>query len=535
MALIEKVPHGLRISATNTAARNAGIMVGAALADARAVLPSLVVKPAQSERDREALVALAGWLGRYGPFFNLDGADGAWVDTTGVAHLFGGEERLCADLSDRLGKLDLTVHVGLADTLGAARALARFGSFLEETRWTIADPGGTKAALAGLPVAALGLAPATVQLLIRLGLKRIGQLYGLPRAALAARFRGSGKPTPRGIADTTAAALLMRLDQALGITSEPLRPLIPRPAALSRLAFSEPLLTTDGIECALDRLLQMLANNLAEQCLGARQFRFALYRTDGTIAHTTVSTSSPRREPVHIRRLMMERMHNLDAGFGIDVATLEANHLEPHDDYQTGFSDTVRGPAEEPGALVDRLVSRLGRLRVSVWSGHASHIPEQAESWLPAMDQAAKIRIPGTEESRTGVVRGKGGFARAPSPPARTTSPPRPPFLLSPPEPISVIAEVPDGAPQRFVWRRLARRIVRSEGPERIAAEWWLQIHIGGRPPGTRDYYRLEDATGARYWIFREGLYSGGDDSLDSPSSTSRTTGPCWFIHGLFP
>lgn len=529
LALVEKGPHGLRIHAANAAARAAGVEVGAALPDARAALPALAVRAAEPERDRDALMALASWLGRYGPARNMDGVDSAWIDVTGVPHLFGGEGALCADLARRLSHLGLTVRIGLADTLGAAHALARCGTSGPLAGWTIAPPGNTKAALADLPVAALRLAPGDVRLLIRLGLKRIGQLYGLPRATLAARFRQAGKSQAgRGQAGRTsagiaAAELLLRLDQALGLVAEPRPPLLPPPETLSRLAFPEPLLTSDGVAGALERLAILLAARLSDQNLAARRFRLALYRTDGTVAVASIGTRAPCRDAVHIRRLMSERLEALDAGFGIDVVTLEAGHLGPLEAHQIGFDAVASGDTGDPGALIDRLTSRLGRSRVLVPVVTESHAPERREAWRPALDGGGAA----AEEATALAARG----------------PIRPALLLSPPEPIAVLAGIPDGAPQRFVWRRLARRIVRSEGPERIAPEWWRHIGSEFRAPETRDYYRLEDVTGARYWVFREGLYGAeaarrgegmreGDagDAADGGVSTV----PRWFVHGLF-
>ncbi len=521
-ALVEKGAHGLRISAVNAVAASAGVAVGAALPDVRAALPSLAVRPAEAARDREALLALAGWLTRYGPASNVDGTDGMWVDVRGVPHLFGGEAQLCADLAKRLGRLGLTARIGLADTLGAAHALARFQSQSPARPWVIAPPGETRTALASLPVAALRLAPEATRLLVRLGLKRIGQLYGLPRSALAARFRELRRKGARQAADTAAATLLLRLDQALGVAREPRSPLAPPPEALSRLAFSEPLLTAEGVEQGLEELAGRLMAKLDDQGLGARRFRLALYRSDGTVAEAVVGTSVPGRDPLHVRRLMTERLSALDVGFGIDVATLEAGRLEPLAARQIGFEAATGTDAGNTAALVDRLVSRLGVARVRIWSPGDSHIPERAEVWRTAID-AQREAIP----------------APARPPPPRLSSH-RPPLLLSPPEPISVIAEIPEGAPQHFVWRRLARRIVRSEGPERIGPEWWRHIGSLGRPPGTRDYYRLEDVTGARYWVFREGLYIGETDCSEPESETGDADPdegdqiPRWFVHGVF-
>ena len=107
--------------------------------------------------------------------------------------------------------------------------------------------------------------------------------------------------------------------------------------------------------------------------------------------------------------------------------------------------------------------------------------------------------------------------------------------MLTRPERIAVVAEVPDGPPARFTWRRVERRIARAEGPERIAPEWWRHLRTKDTPTQNparpRDYFTIEDEQGAAYWVFRHGLYGGGDeDGCDD----GHDDGPRWFLHGLF-
>jgi protein ImuB len=503
-ALVEKSVHGLRIHAASAPALAAGVRPGLALTDVRAALPALAVRPAETARDAAALQCLARWLGRYGPARNADGADGAWIDITGAAHLLGGEDGLLADLTGRLARLGITARAGLADTFGAAHALARFATTPARPA-AGAAPGGMTAALAALPVAALRLAPDATHLLERLGLKRVGALYGLPRAALERRFRDVGGRRPRRHLDRTAAAVLLRLDQALGLTAEPRVPLAEPPETLMRLAFPEPLVSATGIDAAVARLADDLCLRLEALGQGARQFRLALYRTDGTLAEARLGTSAPARDAAHIRRLMAERLGAIDAGFGIDVMTLEARHLEALPPAQTRLA-AAREPAADPALLIDRLTSRLGTSRVLRLAPAASHIPERSETARPAL-LALEAARPAAPASTLPAARA-----------------PRPPLLLPRPEPVSVVAEVPDGAPARLVWRRLARRIVRAEGPERIAPEWWRALALAeAERLVTRDYYRLEDETGAGYWVFRNGLYG---------CETERP--PRWFLHGVW-
>ena len=536
-ALVEAGGHGLTITAANTIAMQQGVAVGATLADVRAALPNLMTAPAEPRRDSAALLGLARWLGRYGPAHNCDGLDGAWIDVTGVPHLFGGERPLLDDLVRRFSAQGITARVGLADTLGGAHALARFGpphASPNPAATSIAAPGRTREALAGLPVAALRLPSETVHLLGRLGLKRIGALYGLPRVALERRFRDSGrgasarKPgtqTARG----TAAGVLLRLDQALGLIGEPRAALAPLPETAVRWPFPEPLISAEGIAAALDGLAGDLCGRLAAQGLGGRRFTLTLYRSDGTVAEVRAGTSAPSRDPAHLGRLIGEKLGSIDAGFGIDLMLLAVCGLEPLVHTQATLvtqppDGQVRTAQAEPGALIDRLTSRLGESAVLRLEQSASHRPERAQRLRPAM-----LGLPWSSPEAA---------SRRDRP-----HPARPAFLLHYPEPVGVVAEVPHGAPARLHWRRVVRRIVRAQGPERIAPEWWRGHSIdplaanadaphlpAGSHPATRDYWRLEDEAGAGYWVFREGLYEREEDATIEGADGD----PRWYLQGLF-
>jgi protein ImuB len=503
-ALIEPGSHGIRITAVNAKAAEEGMRVGQALADARAALPSLLSRPAEPRRDRIALSKLARWCGRYGPSRNADGTDGLWIDVTGVAHLYGGEERLLEDLLARLARFGLAAQAGIADTFGAAHALARFApprrvpTPREPAQWrydfgsAIAPPGKAEARLSPLPVEALRLAPETELLLKRLGLRRIGQLYSLPRAALPHRFR---------LAEA-AEAVLLRLDQALGSKSEPLTALIEPPALFVQRAFPDPLISPTSIAAETERLAVELCASLETRGLGARRVHLSLYRSDGTVAEARAGMSFPCRTPEHMLALLKEKLAALDAGFGVDILVLAAVQVERRDTPQAALGARLSGSARsDPALLIDRLSNHLGADRVSRLEPRASHIPERAEARVPALRESAPARD------------------KAPSwPPPPATA--RPPLLLASPEPIRVIAEVPEGPPARFTWRRVERRVVRAQGPQRIAPEWWREI--GSKMSHTRDYYRLDDEGGAGYWVYREGLYGRDEEA------------PSWFLHGLF-
>ena len=488
MALVQSGSHGIRISAVNMRAASEGVRVGQALADARAMLPTLLSRPAETHHDRIALLKLARWCGRYGPARHADGADGLWVDITGVAHLYGGEKHLLEDLCARLSRFGLTARAGLADTLGAAHALARFAPSP-----AIAPAGKTEAQLGALPVEALRLEPGVVLLLKRLGLKRISQLYALPRASLERRFRSKD----------AAAAVLSRLDQALGLTPEPRRSLAEPPALFVQRAFPDPLISADVLEAETARLAEELCVTLKARSLGARAIALSLYRADGSVAEARAGLSFPCCTPDHLIALIKEKLGALDAGFGIDVLVLSAARVERRKEQQTALASRQDDAHADPARLVDRLTNRLGPDRVSRLAPRESHIPERSEARIPALHNFARAK-PLTGPRQDGPV--------------------RPPFLLATPEPIGVVAEVPEGPPARFTWRRVKHRVVRAQGPERIAPEWWRQIGAGtAKLARTRDYYRIEDETGSGYWVFREGLYGREEEET-----------PTWFLHGLF-
>ncbi len=545
LALIDQMgSRGLVIHACNARALAEGIREGEALADVRARMPGLLTQPADPAGDHAALEALALWCGRYGPAVNTDGPRGLWIDVSGVAHLFGGEAALLADLARRLASFGLTARLGLASTLAAASAIACFapGRRLHDR---IVPPQDAAPILANLPVAALRLEAAPLLLLQRLGLKRIGQLYDLPRAALKRRFPSR----------EVAHAVLLRLDQALGRAAEPLTTLRAPPEHTVRRTFSEPLISNEGLFAALADMIDELCAIFATHHIGARQLTLTLYRSDGTYLEQTAGFSAPAGRPAHIQRLLTERLDRVQEsgagsgdtallGLGIDALMLAVDRTETLTPVQIGILTDARvgtGAANATAslaALVDRLANRLGPQRVYRLVPHSSHIPERAQVRVPALAPAtpATKAVPKPEHRWPARTESQDWGAKDWR--AKVSGPPRPCLLLSPPEPILVTAEIPEGPPARFTWRRLTRRIVIAEGPERIAPEWWRDLtrrapssEEGGASPKqsrTRDYYRIEDDSGARYWVFRDGLYQDrGDDE-------NRHALPRWYVHGLY-
>jgi protein ImuB len=460
--------HGLIIHAVTRAAAARGARPGARLTDARALDPALVAVPADPAGDQALVERLARWAARWSPLVEVDG-DGLRLDVTGVAHLFGGEQGLADDMRARFAAIGLTARVAIAPTAAAAWALAHHDP-------CVCDE--IEAQLAPLHVSALRLDPDTVRTLERLGLKTVGALLDMPRLALARRFRG-------------AADVVDALDRLVGRKAEPLTsaPVDPPPRATLRL--EEPATHPEAGAQALERLVPPLVDELARRHLGARRITLAGFRVDGSIAVASVTTTIPSREPKHLQRLLAAKAAALDPGFGFDAFALEVDWSEPLGGAQDSLVEEPDG-AGDVARLIDRLTVKLGPARVRRPRAHESHLPERANGWVAAVSATV---APEDDVSN------------------------RPQRLLDRAEAIDVIYATPEGMPRRFVWRRGVHDIARAEGPERIAPEWWRQSSSAR----LRDYYRVEDSAGRRYWIYREGLIGDG-----------RGGAPGWFIHGLF-
>ncbi len=488
--LTEGGRHGLVVAAANPAAQDVGVAPGMAFTDACARVGhagGLMFEEIDRAADLRALRRLAGWMVRFSPLVALNGIDGLYLETTGCDHLFGGEHAMAQAMIKRLRAAGYTARIAMASTPGAAWALAHMGP----NDIAVLPDGDERAGLSELSVSALRLSGASAGLLRRFGLTRINQLYGLDRKALARRFSSR----------ETADAVTLRLDQALGLRPEPLHPLKTPPAFAAHLPCPEPIAASEGVSIGLEKLADDLCRQLEIHGLGARDFLLTAFRADGGLSRITVSAARPVRNARHLLRLFAEKIDEIDPGFGIDLMSLSANRTDPVSiasaPLSAELSATSHGAAdlEALAMLGDRLAARLGETSVRIAAPANSHIPERAERLIAFDGVLAALTQPQT----TG---------------------PRPLRLLETPEPVEVLAEVPDGPPLRFIWRRVARRATKADGPERIAPEWW-RIPAEGRR--ARDYYRIEDENGRRYWLFREGLYG---DNRGGP--------PRWYVHGMF-
>jgi protein ImuB len=473
------------LTAVDDDAERLGLAPGLALAQARAMHPALDAAAEDAEADSALLEKVADWCLRYTPLVALDPPDGLLLDISGCAHLYGGEDALVADLSGRLEAAGFAYRSAIAGTIGAAWAAAHYG---EPGRYAC---GEQRALLSPLPLAALRLEPGTVAALARVGLKRVGDIIDLPRAPLTARFD---------------AELMRQLDRALGAEHEPLNPRLPAAPYVAEQRFAEPIAREQDVLASVTRLAGQLQFALERRGDGARRLELTLFRTDGALRRVAAGCSRPLRDPTQIRALFTERLaalaDALDPGFGFDMARLSVLTAEPCPPEQIGIGGTEDCAALD--RLVDRLSARLSVRRVRRPVAQDSHIPELAGIDVPA--QAA-----------TGTDDGWGAFHRY-----RTEAElaPRPLRLLMRPEPIEAVAEVPDGPPLRFRWRRALHEVIAAEGPERIEGTWWSEH---GGP--ARDYFRVEDKMGLRFWLFRAGLYR---------DLAQGAAAPAWFLHGTF-
>ncbi len=452
---------------------------GMTLADARAAVPGLNAVELDPDGDSRFLKRLAGWGDRFTPLVALDGRDGLILDVTGCAALFGGESALRRTTLRQLKGFGFSAKAALAGTPEAAAALARFG------RVAIVEAGDDEAATAPLPIAALGVAEETLRALRRAGLRTVGDLAVRPSSALSARF---------------GASLVRQLARVCGWEDKRLTPLRPLPQCQADRRFPEPLVHADVLEDVLRDLLDEAMRELGRRGEGGLLFEVSFFRADGEVRRIAVETGRPSRDTVLIKKLFAERMAVLadpiDPGFGFDAMRLGVLTTAPLKAVQ---DDLEKKPGDGAlGDLVDRLVARFGPDRVQRFVPEDTHMPERAVRRVTALKQ--------------------GGGAAWPLPDA-DEPPVRPLHMFDPPHAIDVpAAEFPDGPPRRFRWRRVSHDVLAAEGPERIAPEWWRD----GEETLTRDYYRVEDREGRRFWIYRRGLYERGSAE------------PAWFLHGLF-
>ncbi len=481
-----------RIAALCEHAVALGLKRGMGLTDARAMHPALEFIEAEPQADHRLLTSLADWCDRYTPLVALDGADGLFLDITGCAHLFGGEKALLVDLLSRLFHQGFDVRAGLASTPGTAWAVARYmAAACGESR--IVETGLESETLKPFPLNALRLDAETITRIESVGLRTIGAIMQAHRAPLTRRY---------------GAQVLTRLDQALGKLDEPVSPRMAVTELSVERRLADPVSSMEDIERLTGLLCTTLKMHLEQRGEGARAVELSLFRVDGAVHRMAVGMSRPARDPPLITRLFAERLTALedavDAGYGYEVVRLSVLASAPFDSQQADLAGDDLSNQEDLARLIDRIHARLGKTAIFQPALKESHIPERAVAMIAFAGIAEPQKTKNDQSGKPGQ--------------RENAFPPRPIRLFERPEPVEAMAEVPEGPPITFRWRRALHRVVAAEGPERIEPEWWREEET--RP---RDYYRIEDEAGRRYWLYRRGLYA-----------TEATGTPRWFMHGIF-
>jgi protein ImuB len=450
LLLSRRTGNRLLVAAASPEAQALGLHPGMAVSQARALVPGLDIRDDDPAADSDVLQRLALFAARrWTPRAAVSAPDGLFLDLTGVAHLFGGEEKMCRRIVRFCARAGFAARIAVAGTPGAAHALARFAG------GGISPVNGEPEALAPLPLAALRVEEPVLAAARRLGLESIGDLLPLPRGPLQRRF---GK------------TLLARLDQALGRSGEPIEPVVPEEAPSATVRFAEPIATAEAIEQALGLLMERLIETLREQGLAARTLTLLCDRVDGRVERIAIGTARATRDGAHLLRLLAMKIETIEPGFGFDSMRLVAGRVEPLPPEQLSGDK----PEADLAMLIDRLAGRLGPRRLYRATAVESDVPERSVARTGPLDSA----LPWPKW-------------------------PRPVRLLSPPERVeNVVALLPDLPPRRFTWRGRAYRVARADGPERIHGEWWKRTC---EAEAVRDYFQVEDEEGARFWLYRRG------------------------------
>lgn len=463
------------VLAADVAAQRDGLHAGMPATKAQALAPGLIAMDAEPAADAEALDRLAIWmLQRYAPIVAADPPDGLVIDTTGAAHLHGGEGVMISGMVERLTASCIAARAALADSWGAAHALARYMA----RPALVIPPGESATAILDLPIAALRLPPDMIEGLRVLGFERIGELALNPRAPLTLRF---------------GPELGRRLDQAMGRLCEPIDPIRPPEFIEVRRVFAEPIGAPETITRYTGKLVGQLCDALEARGLGARRLDLLFHRVDNRIEAIRIGTAQPVRDAKRLTRLLCDKLETINPGFGVEIMSLAATLAEPLSPKQA-ISSLTEEPEGDVSGLIDTLANRVGEKRLYRFAPVASDVPERSV----------------TRIAPTAPDTGEGWPDHWP----------RPSRLLPTPEPIETVALLPDHPPVSFSWRGVRRRVKRADGPERVFGEWWKR---DAELIAVRDYFQVEDEAGERFWIYRAG------DGEDAATGSHR-----WFLHGIF-
>lgn len=463
--------HGrMVVTAANETATREGISPGMVVADARAMVPSLVVLEENPAIFPVLLKKMADWSIRFTPFVALSEPDGLLLNATGCAHLWGGEKAYLEAIAQKFLSIGYSCKVSMADTIGCAWALSHYGQ-----QYSISETDQAYSSLLPLPPAALRIENTTVESLHKLGLHRIRDFIGMPGSALRRRW---------------GQLIIERIRQATGQKEEVVEPVFPVEMDQERLPCLEPVQTPVAISIALEKLLEALCSRLRKEEKGIRKAVFKAYRIDGNLQQISIGTNRATHQSRHLFRLFETKIEKMEPEPGIELFVLEAPNVEKTITRQESLWEIPFG-WQHPrlGELLDRLTVREEKIRVLQCQPAAHHWPERSYQYHLSLEEKSgnDWHLPTT----------------------------RPLFLLPDPHPIEVTAPIPDYPPMLFRYKGKLHKVIKADGPERIEQEWWI------RAGEHRDYYQLEDEEGKRYWIFRLGHYTGGKNFQ-------------WFIHGFF-
>ena len=457
------------VTATNFLAETEGIYSTMAAADAKALCIGLQIFDAIPGKEAKLLRQLGLWCIRYTPLVSINLPDGLLLDISGCDHLWGGERGYLKDIVLKLRASGYDARAAIADTIGGAWAVARFGKVTP-----IVNAGRQAEALLGLPPSALRLEPLILERLQKLGLRTISSFISMPRQELRRRF---------------GEILLLRLGQALGVENEVLVPLVPPVPFVERLPCLEPIRTAEGIGIAIQKLLEPLCLRMQSEGKGLRKAVLKCYRVDGKLVSVGISTTRGSHSVSHLCKLFELQVSKIEPALGIELFVLEAPKVEDVDAVQEklwagrpGLEDTALSE------LLDRIAVKIGPERIRRYLPSENYWPERSVRLATSLEEKSSI--------------------------SWRTDRPRPVRLLPRPEPIEVMALLPDYPPKVFTYNGRRHVVGKSDGPERIEREWWQD-----KEKHHRDYYALEDTEGQRYWVFRSGHF---DDK------------PKWFLHGFF-
>jgi protein ImuB len=462
------------VLAADKAALRAGLRAGMPVTKAQALVKGLIVIDEEPRADADALGRLAIWALRYAPIVAADPPDGLVIDTTGAAHLHGGEDAMATAMVDRLTASGIAARAAVADSWGAAHGFARY----VRSPVTVVSPGESARTVLELPIAALRLPHDMIRALRVLGFERISELAEKPRAPLTLRF---------------GPELGRRLDQATGKVSEPIVPVRPPDLVEVRRGFAEPIGAAETIARYIGKLVAQLCDVLEAKALGARRLDLLFHCVDNRIEAIRIGTALPVRDIKRLTRLLCDKIETVDPGFGIELMSLAATLAEPLSPKQT-ISSLVEESEADVSGLIDTLANRVGENRLFRLAPVASDVPERSVQRIAAA-------APATGEGWPDHW-------------------PRPARLLPHPEPIETVALLPDHPPVTFTWRGIRRRVKRADGPERVFGEWWKR---DAELIAVRDYFQVEDEDGERFWIYRAG-------DGENPDTGSHR----WFLHGVF-